>query len=172
MTMNRTWGFKKDDQRWKSTTVLIRMLSEIASKGGNFLLNVGPTAAGEIPPPSLERLAEVGAWMKVNHEAIYGTSASPFETLPFKGYCTQNPGKLYLHVCEWPKTEDLLVPLRNKVKKAYLLSKPSESLAAAATDTGVRLTIPATAPDPHVTIIVLEIEGAPEVAAATAARAK
>jgi alpha-L-fucosidase len=173
MTMNRTWGFKKDDHKWKSTTELIRMLSEIASKGGNFLLNVGPTAAGEIPPPSIERLAEVGAWMKINHEAIYGTSASPFEALPFKGYCTQKPGKLYLHVCEWPKTETLLVPLRNKVKKAYLLSKPADALATTAAGAGgVRLTIPAAAPDPHVTVIVLEIEGLPEVAAVTAERTK
>ena len=78
MTMNGTWGFKRDDNNWKSTETLIRNLCDIASKGGNYLLNVGPTSEGLIPQPSLDRLAEVGKWMKVNGEAIYGTGPTPF----------------------------------------------------------------------------------------------
>src|SRR5215469_2358767 len=78
MTMNDTWGFKKQDQNWKSTETLIRNLVDIASKGGNYLLNVGPTGEGLIPESSVERLKEIGSWMKVNGEAIYGTTASPF----------------------------------------------------------------------------------------------
>ncbi len=88
MTMNDTWGFKSYDHNWKPTETLIRNLVDIASKGGNYLLNVGPTAEGEIPAPSIERLKEVGAWMKVNGEAIYGTTASPFKRLPW-GRCTK-----------------------------------------------------------------------------------
>ena len=81
MTMNDTWGYKSYDQNWKSTTTLVRNLIDIASKGGNYLLNVGPTAEGLIPEPSVERLEEIGKWMEVNGEAIYGTQASPFPNL-------------------------------------------------------------------------------------------
>jgi alpha-L-fucosidase len=78
MTMNDTWGFKRSDTNWKSARTLIRMLCDIASKGGNFLLNVGPRGDGSIPPESVERLRAMGAWLRVNGEAIYGTSAGPF----------------------------------------------------------------------------------------------
>jgi alpha-L-fucosidase len=161
MTMNDTWGFKKNDNNWKSPATIIGMLIEGASKGGNFLLNVGPTAEGEIPGPSLERLAEVGKWMKINHEAIYGTSASPFKNLAC-GRCTQKAGKLYLHVQKWPSDAKLLVPVRNKVTKTYLLAEPDKSLDAVATDSGVQVSVPATAPDPVATVVVAEIEGPPQ----------
>ena len=82
MTMNDTWGYKSYDQNWKSTETLIRNLVDIASKGGNYLLNVGPTSEGLIPEPSVERLKAVGKWMKVNGEAIYATTASPFKRCP------------------------------------------------------------------------------------------
>src|SRR4029077_18148448 len=79
MTMNDTWGFKSYDTNWKSTETLIRNLCDIASKGGNYLLNVGPSSAGEFRQASVERLQQVGQWMKVNGEAIYVSSASPFK---------------------------------------------------------------------------------------------
>jgi len=75
MTMNDSWGFKKDDTNWKSAEVLIHQLADATAKGGNYLLNVGPTAAGLIPGASVERLAEMGKWMKVNGEAIYGAKS-------------------------------------------------------------------------------------------------
>ncbi|MEK6756601.1 MAG: alpha-L-fucosidase, partial [Bacteroidota bacterium] len=103
MTMNDHWGYNKHDLNWKSTEDLIRKLADIASKGGNFLLNVGPTSEGLFPQASTDRLREIGQWMKVSGESIYGTSASPFESLEW-GRCTQKPieggTRLYLHVFE------------------------------------------------------------------------
>lgn len=162
MTMNDTWGFKKNDHNWKSTTVLIHNLIDCASKGGNYLLNVGPTAEGIISEPSLQRLAEVGQWMNVNSEAIYATTASPFQKLSW-GRATQKPGRLYLHVFDWPQNNELLVPLAGDVKKAYLLADPHKSLKTEQTDTGVVVRVPDNSPTPHAGVVVLEIEGTPEV---------
>jgi alpha-L-fucosidase len=102
MTLNGNWGFAKNDHNWKSATELTRKLIDISSKGGNFLLNVGPTAEGVIPPESVERLETVGAWMKKNGEAIYGTSAGPWKKTPFDGRATVKGNTLYLHVFKWP----------------------------------------------------------------------
>jgi len=163
MTMNDTWGYKKSDHHWKPAAVLIQNLIDIASKGGNFLLNVGPSAEGEIPAPSVERLAAVGKWMKVNAESIYGTGPSPFAKLGW-GRCTTRPGKLYLHVLNWPKDGKLEVPgLGNKVAKAYLLSAPSAALNVTDTEGRKSIAVPAEAPDAVASVIVLEIEGEPNV---------
>src|SRR4030095_7551234 len=78
MTMNTTWGFKFYDDKWKSPEVIIRNLIDIASKGGNYLLNIGHTAEGLIPGPSVERLAAVGRWMRVNGDSIFGSTPRPF----------------------------------------------------------------------------------------------
>ena len=79
MTMNDSWGYKSGDHNWKSTADLIRKLVDIVSKGGNFLLNVGPTEEGLIPAPSVERLTAVGAWLEQNAAAVYGTVAGPVQ---------------------------------------------------------------------------------------------
>ncbi len=164
MTMNDTWGFKSYDHNWKSTEDLLRKLVDIASKGGNFLLNVGPTAEGLIPQPSVERLAALGKWMAKNGESIYGTTASPFEKLPW-GRSTAKPGKLYLHVFDWPKDGELGVPLsRNDVRRAYLLAQKQRGDLLLGSDDGGNLvvTVPRKAPDPIDTVIVLEMEAEPE----------
>ena len=157
MTMNTTWGFKFYDEKWKSSEVLIRNLIDIASKGGNYLLNVGPTAEGLIPAPSVERLSEMGRWMKTNGVSIYGTTASPFpKQLPF-GRATSKPGRVYLHVFDWPADGKLVVPaFGREVKKAYLLARPKQALTVNQTSDGISLTLPRQAPDPIATVIVLE----------------
>jgi alpha-L-fucosidase len=168
MTMNNHWGYNKADQHWKSARTLIRNLIDCASKGGNYLLNIGPTSEGLFPEPSIERLEEIGAWMKVNSQAIYGTTASPFKQLAW-GKCTQKPGILYLHVYDWPKNGELLVPISNPVKRAFLLGERSKKLTVQSTTNGQLLTVPATAPDANATVVVVEIKGAPEVLANPAA---
>ena len=174
MTMNDTWGFKSYDHNWKSTEMILRNLVDIASKGGNYLLNVGPTSEGLIPGPSVERLKAVGAWMKVNGEAIYGTTASPFKRLPW-GRCTKkitgDETTLYLHVFNWPADGKLVVPgLKNEVVSASLLKKSNwlgghKSLPTSRTAEGVNITVPSTAPDKISSTVVLKIKGAPEVVA-------
>jgi alpha-L-fucosidase len=125
--MNGTWGYRSYDDKWKPTETLVRNLVDITSKGGNFLLNVGPTSEGLIPAPSVERLKEVGAWMKVNGEAIYGTSKSPLKTQPSWGRVTQKGKTLYLHVFNWPTDGKLsLENFSVNFKSAHLLANKAE----------------------------------------------
>jgi len=162
MTMNDTWGFKSYDHNWKPTETLLRNLVDIASKGGNYLLNVGPTPLGEIPEPSIERLQEIGKWMKVNGESIYATTASPFSRLAW-GRCTKklndSGATLYLHVFDWPADGKLVVPgLRNEVRSAWLLAT-DKTLKTTATEQGVVIDVPAEPLDPIDTVVVLEVKG-------------
>lgn len=163
MTMNNTWGFKSKDNAWKSTEVIIRNLIDIASKGGNYLLNVGPTADGIIPQPSVERLQEVGKWLKINGEAIYGTTASPFAYLPW-GRCTQKGTQLYLHVFNWPTDGIIKLPLGNKnVIGAYLLAdkKVGVTIAKTATSKYIDILLPKDAPDKIASVVVLTLKSKP-----------
>jgi alpha-L-fucosidase len=157
MTMNTTWGYKFYDNQWKSSEIIIRNLIDIASKGGNYLLNVGPTAEGLIPQPSVARLADVGTWMKRNGESIYGTTASPFATQLSFGRATSKPGRVYLHVFDWPADGSLRVPAWGKtVKKAYLLSDRKTGLEFSQNNEGTTIQVPTKASDPIATVVVLE----------------
>ena len=169
MTMNDTWGFKKQDQDWKSTQTLVRNLIDCASKGGNYLLNVGPTGEGLIPGASLERLKEIGVWLDANGKAIYGTAAGPFSRqLPW-GRCTSkisgDDTTLYLHVFKWPGDGNLLVPgLKNQITAAYLLTDSARrKLATKKGEDGVMVSLPANAPDKISSTVVLEFTGAPDI---------
>lgn len=162
MTMNDTWGYKSKDNNWKSTKEIIQTLIDIVSKGGNYLLNVGPTSEGLVPQPSIERLAEVGKWMKVNGEAIYGTTASPFSYLPW-GRCTQKGNKLYLHVLDWPKDGKISLPVLNKISRAYLLSDPKKTLKIEKSKSKNTITLAGNAPDKIASVVVVELNSAPEV---------
>jgi len=177
MTMNATWGYKRNDDDWKSAESLIRKLCDIASKGGNFLLNVGPTSEGLIPQPSLDRLRVIGDWMKVNGEAIYGTGPTAFgleagkfipaegdkrpSFIPAAGWrCTTKSGKIYLLIFQWPTAQPFELPqLQSKVLDAYLLADPRrEKLVVRQGDTpGVSITLPGKAPDPIASVVCLEL---------------
>mgnify|MGYP002347304421 FL=1 len=158
MTMGDTWGYNAAETNWKSARQLLHHLIDSASKGGNYLLNVGPTAEGLIPAASLERLAHIGRWMKTNSESIYGTTASPIPT-PTWGRITQKPDRLYLHIFDAPADGQLVLPLRANVRRASLLAAPAQPIETTQSDAGLTVTSPATLPDADATVIALEIDG-------------
>jgi alpha-L-fucosidase len=170
MTMNNTWGYSAHDNKWKSTEMLVRNLIDIASKGGNYLLNVGPTSEGLIPGASVERLQGIAAWMKVNGVAIHGTSASPFPKTPDWGRCTTRSlpdgnTRLYLHVFNWPADGRLVVTgLTNEplTAKARMLANDA-SLQVAKDGGQLSISLLAQAADPIATVIVLDVKGAAKV---------
>ncbi len=168
MTMNDTWGFKSNDNNWKSAETLVQNLINIASKGGNYLLNVGPNSLGEIPEPSIERLKQIGAWLKTNGEAIYGTKASPFNDILW-GRCTQKKEgdltKLYLHVFKFPEDGQLkLDGLQNEIIKVYALADPNQvALNTSIHEASITIDISKAGRSEYATVIVMDIKGVPQV---------
>jgi len=165
MTMNGTWGYKSYDHNYKSAETLIRNLCDIASKGGNFLLNVGPTAEGEFPVESVELLKKMGDWMKVNGEAIYGSKASPWGLFDW-GRCTskltKNGTSLYFAVFNWPKDGKLTIPgFKNKVASAKLMANGAAVKTSLSGDV-LTITLPATAPDPIASVVKVDVKGVVE----------
>lgn len=166
MPISGSWGYKIGDNKFKSTEKLIHNLCTIAGMGGNYLLNVSPTGEGTLLPPALERLEAIGKWMDVNSESIYGTSAGPFADLEW-GTSTRKQvdgkTKLYLQVFDWPEDGKLVVPgLKNAVAKAYMLDGGAE-LKTESAETGLTISVPADAPDPNSSVIVLDVIGEMDV---------
>ena len=157
-TLNESYGFSAHDMNWKDTGTVVRLLCDIVSKGGNLLLNIGPNAQGRVPEAAQKTLRGVGAWMKVNGEAIRGTTASPFQRLPW-GRATQKPGTLYLMVFDWPSTGVLRLPIRNRVQGVDVLGTSATcSFAAKDADEGTMLMLPL-AVDPQCTVVRVRYEG-------------
>jgi alpha-L-fucosidase len=162
MTLNTTWGYSEHDRAWKSDETLIRNLVDIASKGGNYLLNIGPKGDGSVPEESVRSMRAIGAWMTVNGEAIYGTRASLFSRLPW-GRSTTKGRTVYLHVFDWPADRTLTAPgLMTRATAARLLAG-AVPLEARTTKAGLVLKLPARAPDPIASVIAVELDGEPRV---------
>ena len=167
MTMNDTWGYRSWDHNWKSARELIFNLVDIVSKGGNFLLNIGPKADGTIPEASIERLKTVGRWMSVNGESIYGSTANPFENVSWgrstKKETDDGNTQLYLHIFDWTKNGKLEIPrIDNEILGAYLLAG-EEKCEFTINENHLVLDIPEEAPDSICSVIRLDIKGTPVV---------
>ena len=159
MTIGDYWQYSLKDTRFKSTAELVRILVDVVSRGGNLLLNVGPTPDGEIPPPLRDRLHGIGKWMAANGESIYGTTRSPFASLP-AGKCTAKGNRLYVHLESHPGGPLTLPGLRNAIQKAYLL----ETGATLSYDSAAKpVTLPERLPNDVMTVVVVELDGVPVV---------
>lgn len=166
-TLNGSWGYDRDNLDWKSPDLLVRMLIDTVSKGGNLLLNVGPTARGEFDPRALATLSSIGAWMRPHGRAIYGATQSAFNAPPDCRF-TQRGDRLYLHVFAWPFKHLHLDGFAGKVAYAQLLHDGSEIAlhefgSRVGSHTSVRdagagtltLELPVQRPDVHVPVIEL-----------------
>ncbi len=177
-TINHTWGYKHYDLDWKSPGQIVFKLVDIVSKGGNYLLNIGPRADGVIPPASQETLRAAGKWLKVNGEAVYGAWPTPFgEELAepsshgaknvrgeplflvrSEWRVTAQPGKLFVTFFEEPRAPFELPAMKNAVKRAYLLE--NKAPVPITTEGGKRfLNLERPILDPMATVVVVEIEG-------------
>ena len=178
-TINDTWGYKSYDHNWKTPEDIVFKLVDIVSKGGNYLLNVGPTAEGVVPQPSQDNLRAVGRWLKVNGESIYGAGPSPFGPefgkpnpdtskkdargnrlfdAKTEWRCTTKPGKVFIHVFRWTPGSFELPAVGGKVGKAYLLSDPARKpLTVQQEKSKVIVTLPQEVPDKMDSVFVLEV---------------
>ncbi len=162
------WGYDGHEKVFKPTEELLHKLIDITSKGGNFLLNVGPEPSGKIRPEEAERLEAVGRWMEKYSESIYGTTASPFRLLPFFGRVTQKGKRLYVHVFDWPKDGKLALPgLETMPVKAALLGRAGEKVGMKQSKrddiTELVLTLPKEASHPIASVIALDFDTRPMV---------
>jgi len=159
-TLTDNWGYHSSDHSHKSPERIIHMLVGAAARGGNTLMNIGPTGEGIIDPKSVEVLHGIGVWMKANGESIYGTQKSPLPPQPW-GDITMKGDKLYLHVVTWPTDGKLPVGgLRSPVKKVTSLTDPKKEFPFVKQgDSDVIVTLPAKPLDPIDTVLVLEYEG-------------
>ena len=168
ITMNEHWGYNAADTNWKSTTDLVRNLIDVASKGGNCLLNVGPRADGSFPPEAVERLEQIAAWMAVCGEAIHGTTATVFDPLPW-GRCTVKANgdttTFYFHVFDWPANGELdLPPFGNDLVGAPRLlgsNEPCSTYRYSYGDAIVHVKLPAAAPLAHANVLAVTVQGPP-----------
>jgi alpha-L-fucosidase len=162
MTMNDTWGYQSFDNNYKSSSSLLRNLIDIASKGGNYLLNIGPDATGTVPAPQVQRLQDIAAWMKANGTSIHGTTASPFRKLPFDGRVTTKGNSLFLQVFTWPENGLTLAGLQTPIKSAKVLATGQKLTVTAAADGILNISKPDQL-DAVSTVIELKLAGAPVV---------
>jgi alpha-L-fucosidase len=152
-TLNGSWGYDRDNLDWKPVSMLVQMLVDSVSKGGNLLLNVGPTGRGEFDPRARATLADLGEWMRLHNRAIYGATASDFTPPPDCRF-TQRGDRLYLHCFAWPFRHIHLEGLAGQVAYAQLLNDASEIRMQEKEGT-LTLTLPVQQPDVAVPVIEL-----------------
>lgn len=158
MTLNGTWGWSQHDFSWKSTEALVRNTIDIASKGGNYLINAGPRADGSIPETIQVRFRELGSWMRTYADSIRATTPNPVGAVPW-GRITAKPGRLYLHVFDWPKNHQITVPLTTaRTATAFMLADPHRKpIGCDITAGGIVVTLQPQFLNPYASVAVLEL---------------
>jgi alpha-L-fucosidase len=162
-THNDTWAYAWYDRNWKSPREIAERLVRVVSRGGTYMLNVGPDGLGRIPEQSARILREVGQWVQAHESAIHGTDTTPFGPLAW-GECTARGSTLFLHVFQWPATGRLIVPgLKTKVNRARL---DGVELAVQCSAENVIIALPANRPNTLIPVVTLELAGPPEASRA------
>jgi alpha-L-fucosidase len=169
-TVAHSWGFHSTDSEWKSTTTLLKSLINNASLNGNFMLNIGPRANGDVPFEISMRMLEMGKWLEINGESIYGTEAFDLDKDQHdwgKITCKNNNGnfKLFLHVFNWPLNKTLgITGISDNPKKVYLLSDKQKSpLQFSHTGPYTEIKLPELQPDPYISVVVVEYDKKPSI---------
>lgn len=158
MTMNNHWGWLKADPLWKPVKQLVHILTACVSEGGNFLLNVGPKPDGTIPPQSVKRLQDIGRWLKINGESIYGVSRSNFNT-GTAGCAAEYGNTIYIFVHWWPGTVLVLPEVDIEIKSAHIIGSPHKKILLERKGNRLFLkNLPKSVPDKLTTVIALEKE--------------
>jgi alpha-L-fucosidase len=158
MTLGSKWSYAPTSDKHKSPRDVIAKMVETVSKNGNMIYGFGPAPDGTFPDKVTERLKIMGEWLKRNGEVIYGTQGGPFPYLSY-GFATRSKGSLLnLIIFDWPKDGYLRVPILSAVKGARLLGS-SEKLEISRDDQRVTVKVPATAPDPIASVVILELDG-------------
>src|ERR1700730_18661096 len=155
MTINNTWAYNMHDHEYKSARVLIRSLVEVASRGGNFLLNVGPQPDGTIQPEFRDRLRAIGDWLAVNGDSIYGTTFGPIQGVP-SIRVTAKKERIFIHVFDWPSTPLEIGGLQATVLSPYLLAN-GQPVKIRQSEGKLQVDLPSQAPDSNVGVVALRI---------------
>jgi alpha-L-fucosidase len=159
-TLNDTWAYAWYDHNWKSPREIAERLVSVVSRGGTYMLNVGPDGTGRIPEQSARVLREVGRWVHAHEDAIEGTDSTPFGSLAW-GECTARGNTLFLHIFDWPADGRLIVPgLKTKIKSARL--EGGRKLPVKSNRETVEIILPAQRPDVLLSVVTVELAGAPE----------
>ena len=153
MTMNKTWAYNPTDRAYKPSRQLIRNLVKVVGRGGNYLLNIGPTPEGRFPPEAEERLSEIGEWMAANSQAIHDTMYGPLQDISFTT-TTAEPDTVYLHVLDWPATGQIVLEGLDSAGSTTLLAT-GEQLNSSQSGGKLVIEAPRQAPDPVVSILAL-----------------
>jgi alpha-L-fucosidase len=155
MTMGQSWAYNPDETAWKAPKTLIRNLVEVVSRGGNYLLNVGPTDRGAFPPETIARLQTIGQWMATHHEAIYGSEYTSLQGQPW-GRATRKGERIYLHLFVWPADRRLVVEsFPGTARRVHLLG--GDALPWSQSAQRLEITLPPHAPDPDVSVLAVEV---------------